>query len=62
MRKYFVPVNTKYNTKSLAKIELSDDPDKNYNNFYCTAAIRFPHISKRRMGQPMEIKCILTLF
>ena len=23
---------------------LSDDPDKNYSIFYCSAAIRFPHI------------------
>ena len=25
---------------------LSNDPDKNYSNFYCSAAIRFPHIEK----------------
>ena len=26
--------------------QLSNDPDKNYSNFYCSAAIRFPHIEK----------------
>ena len=27
-----------------AFLELSNDPDKNYSIFYCSAAILFPHI------------------
>ena len=57
---------------SIASVDqLSNDPDKNYSIFYCSAAIRFPHIetvvfSDQELSnggkQVYETKCILTLF
>ena len=37
---------SKLGSEVLCVFLLSNDPDKNYSNFYCSAAIRFPHIEK----------------